>query len=93
MIEGLYVGKKQNRANYSNFALVVGIVGLSVGFAAFSNTIKIQSRATVKSVSSTLNVDFSSSQTEVLTYDIALVSTPNSSLLLMELLITLLIQQ
>lgn len=58
-------------------ALVVGIVGLSVGFAAFSNVLKIQSSAIVKPDSSTLNVDFSSSQTEVLTNEITPVATPS----------------
>lgn len=59
-------------------ALVVSVVGLSIGFAAFSNTLKIQSSATVKPDSSTLNVDFSSSITEVLTNAITPVVTPVS---------------
>lgn len=60
------------------FALVVGIVGLSIGFAAFSNVLKIQSSATVKPSSDTLNVDFSSSDTEVLTNEIVPVASPTS---------------
>lgn len=60
------------------FALVVGVVGLSIGFAAFSNVLKIQSSATVKPSSDTLNVDFSSSDTEVLTNEIVPVATPSS---------------
>lgn len=60
------------------FALVVGIVGLSIGFATFSNVLKIQIRATVKSSSDTLNVDFSSSDTEVLTNEIVPVASPIS---------------
>ena len=60
------------------FALVVGVVGLSIGFAAFSNTLKIQTSATVTPDSSTLNVDFSSSLTEVVTNDITPVATPSS---------------
>lgn len=60
------------------FALVVGIVGLSIGFAAFSNVLKIQSSATVKPSSDTLNVDFSSSNTEVLTNEIVPVASPTS---------------
>ena len=59
-------------------ALVVGVVGLSIGFAAFSNVLKIQSNATVTPDSDTLNVDFSSSLTEVVTDEITPVATPNS---------------
>lgn len=42
-------------------ALVVSIVGISLGFAAFSNIIKISSSAAVKPNSSSFNVLFSSS--------------------------------
>ena len=59
-------------------ALVVGVVGLSIGFAAFSSVLKIQSNATVTPDSDTLNVDFSSSSTEVVTDEITPVATPNS---------------
>ena len=38
-------------------ALVVGVIGLSIGFAAFSNTLKIQSGAEVTPSKDTLNVD------------------------------------
>ena len=40
-------------------ALLIGIVGLSLGFAAFSNTLTITSSAEVKPDASTFNVDFS----------------------------------
>lgn len=40
-------------------ALCVGIVGLSLGFAAFSSTLKISSSAEVKPSSDNFNVDFS----------------------------------
>lgn len=40
-------------------ALCVGVVGLSLGFAAFSNTLTIKSSASVAPDSSTFNVDFS----------------------------------
>lgn len=46
-------------------ALVVGVVGVSIGFSAFSNTLKIQSSATVTPDRDTLNVDFSSSDQSV----------------------------
>lgn len=59
-------------------ALFVGIVGLSVGFAAFSNTLTIKSSATVTPDSSIFNVDFSDSATEVLTDPVTAVTTPNT---------------
>ena len=59
-------------------ALLVAIVGLSVGFAAFSNTLKIESSATVTPDKNTFNVDFSSSQTEVLTNAIKATATPST---------------
>ena len=40
-------------------ALLVGVVGLSLGFAAFSNTLTISSSAEVTPDASTFNVDFS----------------------------------
>ena len=46
-------------------ALVVGVVGVSIGFSAFSNALKIQSSATVTPDKDTLNVDFSSSDQSV----------------------------
>jgi hypothetical protein len=59
-------------------ALVVGVVGLSIGFAAFSNTLKIQSSATVKADPTTFNVDFSSSNTELLTNNIVPTKYPDN---------------
>lgn len=59
-------------------ALVVGVVGLSIGFSAFSSVLKIQSNATVKPSSDTMNVDFSSSNTEVLANEITPVATPST---------------
>ena len=40
-------------------ALLVGVIGLSIGFAAFSNTLTIKSSATVTADEGTFNVDFS----------------------------------
>ena len=40
-------------------ALLVGVVGLTIGFAAFSNTLTIQSSAEVNPDDTALNVDFS----------------------------------
>lgn len=41
-------------------ALCIGVVGLSLGFAAFSSTLTIKSSASVKPNADTFNVDFSS---------------------------------
>ena len=40
-------------------ALLIGVVGLTIGFAAFSNTLTIQSEAAVTPDASLFNVDFS----------------------------------
>ena len=42
-------------------ALLLGIVGVTLGYAAFSSTLTISSSAEVKPDPSTFNVDFSSS--------------------------------
>ena len=52
-------------------ALVVGVAGLSLGFAAFSNTLTIKSSAEVKPDSNKFNVDFSSASTAVETSPVA----------------------
>ena len=59
-------------------ALVVGIAGLSIGFASFSSVLNIQSSANVKPDSSTMNVDFSSSIDSVELSEIVPTSIPNS---------------
>lgn len=51
-------------------ALCVGIVGLSLGFAAFSSNLKISSTATVKPAATNFNVDFSSSASAIETNQI-----------------------
>lgn len=48
-------------------ALVLGIIGVTLGYAAFSNTLTISSSAEVNPDSSTFNVDFSSSDQSVVT--------------------------
>lgn len=70
--------KNRNNQVIAVIALVIGVIGLSVGFAAFSNVLKIQSSAEVTPDKSTLNVDFSSSSTEVATDDITAVTTPTT---------------
>lgn len=46
-------------------ALLLGIVGVTLGYAAFSSTLTISSSAEVKPDPSTFNVDFSSSNSSV----------------------------
>lgn len=52
-------------------ALIVGVLGLSLGFAAFSSTLTIKSNADVNMSSENFDVDFSSKSTEVETSNIA----------------------
>lgn len=59
-------------------ALVIGIVGLSIGFAAFSSVLNIQTSANVKPDSSTLNVDFSTAEDKMEIAEIIQTATPNS---------------
>ena len=58
----------ENRNNSSKViaiaALIIAIVGLSIGFAAFSNTLKISSSAEVKPDESNFDINFSSVNTE-----------------------------
>lgn len=51
-------------------ALLLGIVGITLGYAAFSSTLKIESSAEVIPNESSFNVDFSSSNTSVVEDDI-----------------------
>ena len=46
-------------------ALLIGIIGVTLGYAAFSNTLTISSSAEVNPDPSTFNVDFSSSNSAV----------------------------
>lgn len=59
-------------------ALCVGVVGLSLGFAAFSNTLTISSSASVKPNADTFNVDFSSSETALATDAVVPVKNPTT---------------
>lgn len=70
--------KNRNAQVIAIVALVVAVLGLSVGFASFSNVLNIQSSANVKPDSSTLNVDFSSSIDNVTVAEITPTATPNS---------------
>ena len=51
-------------------ALLLGIVGITLGYAAFSSTLKIESSAEVAPNESSFNVDFSSSNSSVVEDDI-----------------------
>lgn len=51
-------------------ALVLGVIGVTLGYAAFSSTLTITSSAEVRPDPNTFNVDFSSSNTMVETNDI-----------------------
>jgi hypothetical protein len=58
--------EKQNGTRMlSLVALCVALVGVSLGFAAFSNTLTISSSANVNPSTSTFNVDFSNSASDV----------------------------
>ena len=46
-------------------ALILGVVGVTLGYAAFSSTLTIRSSAEVKPDATTFNVDFSSSDSAV----------------------------
>ena len=59
-------------------ALCVAVVGLTLGFAAFSNTLTISSDANVTPDASTFNVDFSSSDSSLATDPIVPVKNPSS---------------
>ena len=52
-------------------ALLVGVVGLTIGFAAFSNTLTISSQAEYNPDSSVFNVDFSSATGSVVDGNLA----------------------
>lgn len=59
-------------------ALVIGIVGVTLGYAAFSSTLTISSSAEVNPDSSAFNVDFSSSSSSVQTNNITPTLSPAS---------------
>ena len=52
-------------------ALLVGVVGLTIGFAAFSNTLTIRSEAEYNPDASVFNVDFSSTSGSVVDGNLA----------------------
>ncbi len=70
--------KNRNAQVIAIVALVVAVLGLSVGFASFSNVLNIQASANVKPDNDTMNVDFSSSIDSVTVAEIIPTATPNS---------------
>ena len=61
------MGREKNGKILAIVALCVAIFGLTIGFAAFSNTLTISSSATVSPNKSAFNVDFSTSASSVVT--------------------------
>ncbi len=70
---------RDNRARViAIIGLLLGVVGLSLGFAAFSNTLTIKSSAEVQVDESIFNVDFSKSSDSVDDSDIVPVLNPTT---------------
>ena len=59
-------------------ALLVGVIGLSLGFAAFSNVLTIKSSAEVNVDANALNVDFSSQSASVVDGTVTPTLTPST---------------
>ena len=59
-------------------ALVLGVVGVTLGYAAFSNTLTISSSAEVTPDSGNFNVDFSSTDVSVATNPVVATLVPNN---------------
>ncbi len=71
--------QKDKKARFmAILGLLVGVVGLSLGFAAFSNTLTIKSSAEVTVDDSVFNVDFSKSSDSVDDSDITPVLNPTT---------------
>ena len=69
--------QKDNKARFmAILGLLVGVVGLSLGFAAFSNTLTIKSSAEVTVDDSVFNVDFSTNSSTVDDSDITPTLSP-----------------
>ena len=64
------MGNNKTYKIISIIALILGVVGVTLGYAAFSSTLKIESSAEVVPNGSNFNVDFSSSSSSVVANDI-----------------------
>ena len=62
---------KKKQKIFTIVALIVTLIGMSIGFAAFSGSMSISSSANVKPSSTDFNIKFSSSDSSVVTNQIA----------------------
>ena len=62
--------RKGNKTKIITSLVLVLVLGLSLGFAAFTNTLKITPQATITPDSATFDIDFSSSSSSVVANDI-----------------------
>ena len=62
--------RKGNKTKVITSLVLVLVLGLSLGFAAFTNTLRITPQATITPDSATFDIDFSSSNTGVVAGDI-----------------------
>ena len=72
------MGENRYYKMVSVLALIIGVVGVTLGYAAFSNTLTIESSAEVVPDESTFNVDFSYSSSSVVENDITPTLNPNN---------------
>jgi len=70
--------KERNSKVMAVVALCIGVVGISLGFAAFSRTLTISSGATVKPSADTFKVYFSASPDTVTTANVAVEKDPTN---------------
>jgi len=70
------MGKDNSSKAIAIVAVLIGVIGLAIGFAAFSNTLTIKSSATVTADEGTFNVDFSTVNGSVNAGDVTAVLTP-----------------
>ena len=72
------MGENKGYKILSIIALVIGVIGVTLGYAAFESTLTIESSAEVVPDASTFNVDFSSSSSAVQTNAITPTLNPNN---------------
>lgn len=72
------MGENKNYKILSLIALVVGVIGVSLGYAAFASTLTINTAAEIRPDGTKFNVDFSSSSSSVATSPVNAVLNPNN---------------
>ncbi len=72
------MGENRTYKMLSVIALVLGVVGVTLGYAAFSNTLTISSSAEVTPDENNFNVDFSTSSSSVVADPITPTLSPNT---------------